>query len=550
MHSLQTIFKDTLVGGLKRKAVTTSSKWAEKYRVLGSPIPGQWAFTYHPWLREMHDSESRFCIGQKSSQMGYTETVLNITLFNIDISARDCLYILPSKTPDASDFSASRFDSALELSSHLANMFSDVKNVGHKRAGSASLYVRGSNSRGGLKSIPVSFIVFDELDEFNQDNISLAEERVSGQTGWWQIWKISTPTAPEMGINAEFRLSTQEHFFFKCPRCNRTTELIFPECLVVTADDPLDLKINNSHIICKECKGKLEHKEKRYFLKDGVWVPGAPTAKNRGFYINHLYSSAIAGDPVTLATATLKAQTSLTVQQELYNSKIGVPFVPKGAQVTSIELLKALGNYKKDDETPKGQLITMGVDQGTWLHYEVSAWSFKKLGNDLNMMAKSRVLTQGKCLDFAELEQLMRRWQITMCVIDGQPEKRLAYEFACKFWGHVKICFFNTSKAAKVIDVKDDNSHRISVDRTFWLDAALNRFHNNTIELPSDTDIEYKAHLTRLVRRYERDADGNPVGRYISTSTEDHYAFARCYDEMALPCAAALTTNSNIGRFL
>jgi phage terminase large subunit GpA-like protein len=132
-------------------------------------------------------------VGQKAAQMGYTETMLNLTFYNIDILRRDCLYVLPAKTPDAHDFSASRFDPALELSDYLTKLFSDVQNIGHKRAGSVNLYVSGSRSRSGLKSIPAGFLVMDELDEFDQENIPLAMERQSGQKEK-QNWKISTPT--------------------------------------------------------------------------------------------------------------------------------------------------------------------------------------------------------------------------------------------------------------------------------------------------------------------------------------------------------------------
>ena len=203
--------------------------------MMGQPIPGLWTFKYHPWLRGMHDAEDRMCIGQKAAQLGYTEAVLNVTFFRLDVEQKSCMYVLPSRTPDASDFSSSRFDAALELSTHLQNLFCDVKNVGHKRAGSANLLLRGANSRGGLKSMPVAFLVFDELDEMNQDNVILGEERVAGQFDW-QIWKISTPTAPNHGINAEFLLSTQEHFVFKCPCCSRLTRLIYPDCLVIEGE--------------------------------------------------------------------------------------------------------------------------------------------------------------------------------------------------------------------------------------------------------------------------------------------------------------------------
>ncbi len=40
--------------------------------------------------------ESILNVGKKSAQMGYTETVLNLTFFKIDIERIDCLYVLPA----------------------------------------------------------------------------------------------------------------------------------------------------------------------------------------------------------------------------------------------------------------------------------------------------------------------------------------------------------------------------------------------------------------------------------------------------------------------
>jgi len=204
--------------------------------------------------------------------MGFTVVAMNKTFFHIDVNRYNCLYLLPTKTPDATDFSATRFDPLLELSPHLTKLFSDVKNVATKRAGSATLYIRGANSRSGLKSIPVSFIVFDEFDEMNQDNIPLAIERTSGQL-YKQFWAISTPTVPEHGINGLFLDSTQEHFMFPCPLCQRMTELVWPDSLVICGESATDPDVEKSHIICKECKGTLRHEGKSEFFAKGEWIP-------------------------------------------------------------------------------------------------------------------------------------------------------------------------------------------------------------------------------------------------------------------------------------
>jgi len=163
-HPLVALLRERIVSGLQRKAVTTSSRWALKYRIMGQPFPGPWTFNHHPWLKDMHDSQAEIIIGQKAAQMGYTEVALNKVFKAIDIDGISVLYVLPASTPDASDFSTARFDPALEMSEHLRSMFTDVKNIGHKRAGNANLYIRGSRSRSQLKSIPVGLVIVDEKD--------------------------------------------------------------------------------------------------------------------------------------------------------------------------------------------------------------------------------------------------------------------------------------------------------------------------------------------------------------------------------------------------
>lgn len=543
---LQNIFKDTIASGLKRRAIATCSKWARTYRVMGAPYAGLWTPDPAPWTLAMHDSEASMNIGQKSAQMGYTETVLNITLFKMDMESLDCLYVLPSRTPDASEFSAARFDPAIELSPHLKNLFSSVKNVGHKRAGPVNLYIRGSKVK--LKSLPVAFIVFDELDEMKQKNIPDAEERVSGHTNT-QIWKISTPTLPNLGINILFEESTQEHYIFKCPHCARHIELMWPDSIQIIGESHIDPRIKESYLICTKCKSKLDHDDKINFLKNGTWESfGDPKIDTRGFYINQLYS--IPRPPWEIVEVYFQSLIDKPSEQRFFNSKLGLPHIVEGAQVKLRELNEAKCNRRKADPIPNNKIITMGVDQGRWLYHEICAWSFPKLGNDLNMIAECEVLTEGKVVDFNELDDLMQQYQILKVVIDAQPDRRKAYEFACKYWGHVHLCFYARGQQVKTITIDpNEDQHKITVDRTSWLDVALNRFHTNRIKIPQDVSAEYIEHLQNLIKHYSEDTSGNPIGIYKNIGP-DHLAHARCYAEIALPLAASLQTNQNVRIYL
>lgn len=540
-----------LAAGLQRKTITKCSSWSEKYRVMGKPFPGVWSFKHHPWTHELHDSTSEVNVAQKSAQMGFTEAALNKTFFSIDIEGKSVLYVLPASTPDASDFSTARFDAALELSPHLQNLFTEVKNIHHKRAGSASLYIRGSRSRSQMKSVPSAIIIFDEFDEMNLDNVSLATERVEGQQQEdKQIWKISTPTIENIGINAEFKRSTQEHYMFKCPHCGRYTQLVYPDCLIIIGDDPGDNRILESHLICKECKHKLDHEAKVDFLSTkthggtGIWVPDFSNRIARGFQIPQLYSMTV--PPYKIAAKALSAKTNPADEQELYNSKCAMTHTVEGAKITDDHIKNCTSNFKMSIISPVSAIITMGVDVGKWLHIEIDQWFLNNSGSDINLLATCKLLNACKVLNFEELDILMHQYLVNFCVIDANPERRKALEFAQRFNGIVRMCFYGNNIDGKQIRVHSDEEHTLTVDRTSWLDLSLGRFKSKKILLPFDLSAEYKTHIKAPVRIYKKDANGNMVGSYITGNEDDHFAHARNYAEIALPLALGLAQSQNV----
>ena len=537
MHELASLLSERISSGLRRKSIVSPAKWANAYRVMGKPFTGPWTFNRHPWLQAMHESTADVNVGQKAAQMGFTETVLNVVFYYIDIHGVDCLYVLPSKTPDASDFSAARFDTALELSPHLRKMFSNVKNVGHKRAGNTNLYIRGAKSRSGLKSVPVGVLILDEKDEMNQDNIPLAKERQSGYD-LNKTWEISTPTIDGFGINATFELSTQNEYFFTCPSCSRLINLTFPECVEVCGEEFNDPEVQKSYIKCPLCEAKLPHETKHEWLQSGKWIPKFNDREMVGWGISQLYSTTVS--PAKFVESYLKAKTNPADEQEFFNSKLGIPHVVEGAKLSEKDVESCIGDHTTYQGNTAG-MVTMGVDVGTYLHFEIDKWFIGPNTVDLNAEARCQVLAVGKVVHFEELDILMRKFNIMGCVIDMQPERRKAYEFATRFWGRVKLCYYGRGVQGKQIHLAQEDELMVTVDRTSWLDLSLGRFRTKSIVLPMDIPREYKRHMTSVVRIYEKDADGNPVGKYVKASSdEDHFAHARTYSEIALPLAASL----------
>lgn len=546
--SLRDLLAKQISAGLKRKSIQSTSAWAREYRVMGKPFPGPWRTKYHPWADDMMDCKSEMMIGQKGAQLCFTEVALNKSLAAIDIEGETVLYVLPTDS-DASDFSSGRFDPALELSPHLQAIFSDVKNIGHKRAGTASLYVRGSRSRSKLKSIPAAVAMVDELEEMKQENIPLIWERMSGQPVT-QAFLLSTPTVPDLGINEYFKMSTEEHWFFKCPSCSKLTELIFPECLVITGDSWSDPDVYNSHIICKECKCKLHHEAKHEFLSKkngGVWVPSYTNRVAQGFHVSQLYSSTV--KPYVLAQSYLRGKENPADEQEFWNSKMGQPHEAKGAKVTDSDIKACMGSYTMLPYGPATGLITMGVDVGSVNHIIVDQWFSRRdvaSHYDVNMRHIKKTLKIITVESFAEIITVFNDFNVLCGVIDANPETRKAKELCQELMGYFWRCYYARGITSREITL-DEDDYKVSVHRASWLDMSLRRHQNRTMVLPRDTPEEYKENVKALVRILEKDKNGNPVARYVKGTKPDHYAHASNYSEIALRLATATGGSYNIG---
>jgi len=418
-------------------------------------------------------------------------------------------------------------------------MFSDVNNVGLKRAGNSTLYVRGGKSRSRLKSIPTGFIVLDEIDEMPEENIPLVLERSSGQE-IKQCMMISTPTIHGHGINKFYLRSTMEHFFFECPCCGRQIELNFPDNVNITAESVTDKRLLDSFYFCNLCKGRLEHADKANWLSTGKFVAEFPDRANRGFSVNQMYSPTI--EPWELVESYLKSLYDPTEEQEFFNSKLGKTHIVGDSRVSAENIERCTGNYMKGD-TFTSPVITMGIDVGAKWHYEIDEWHMKGKPNttlDVNDVFIPRLMVEGE-IDLhdgvVEILKLLARYNVKGCVIDRHPETYAVYKITSRLPGRVYACMFGRGMNGRRITIGSDDDKMMTVDRTSWFDCALGRVMAGKMSFPRNLSPTYRKHIQVPARMYTRDPNGNPVGKWISETRHDHFALARVYSEVALGVA-------------
>lgn len=531
--------------GLKRNSITNASQYATMYRVMGEPFPGKWSFKYHPWTREIHDSKKPVVAVEKGAQLAITETALNKVFHAIDIRGLSVLYILPASKPDAADFSKSRFDPALELSEHLAKLFSETNNIGHKRAGNSNLFIRGSKSRSQLKSLPAAVLIFDEVDEMVQKNITLAFERASGQRQK-EALLISTPTIPHYGIDHWYQKSTQKIYYFKCPSCSRYVDFSYPESLIITAEDIHDPNLKNSFLICKLCKAKINQEDKPKILStdNAQWVASYEDRDVEGYNINQCYSSTVS--PFELGKYVLEARNDETIEMEMNNSKFGKTYLPKGGKVSPDDIEQCIGPYDSFDSLPKGTIVTLGADPGKVNHYAIVQWFLESQSIDINLCAIGKLIKEGFTHHFEEIDTLMRQYNVTYAIIDAQPERRKSIEICQRWWGKMKRCYYANGISARQVRIHSEEDQSISVDRTSWMELALlSRFRTRRIRIPRNVSNDFKEHIKEPTRVTKKDKTGNYMSQFISVK-DDHLAHALTYAEIALPFACNLVQNENL----
>jgi len=545
-----------MLEGMRSRILTSCSRWAEHRRVMGAPFNGPYGFTRHPWCREIHDSKAAWTIAMKAAQLGVTETGINRAFFTLDQLKRDVLYVLPTAL-NASDFSKARFATALKLSPYLKDLFVDTNTVGLKSTGTNVLYIRGSRGDSNLKSIPVSELILDELDEMDDHAVALALERLSGQVEK-HILSISTPTIPKEGIHKLFLTGTQEHFYFQCPHCGRWTELLWPDCVEIVGESVNDPRCQESFLKCKECKHKLDQEAKPDFLAGGHWQvteSRVSAEESRSFYINQLYSSTVT--PGELVTAYHRGLGDEAMATEFYCSKLGLPFIAEGAQVTDEMIENCVKSHSINDKRPQiggDRLITMGVDQGKVGYISVVEWLFDRPpGSDINAAAIGKLLWFGKFSgeEWGYLDELMREWQVLACVVDADPFTNDARRFAKKFHGYVWLTRYRRGQTAKEIAISEEETGApfATVDRTNWLSCTLGRFKTNPsrILLPRDISFEFREQIKNLVRTYKKDDTGNMAAEYVNTGA-DHFAHSLCYADIGLALAPVGGVGENTGK--
>lgn len=493
----------------------------------------------HAYLTAIYAVNAQQVVINKASQMGASEWAVSYGLHAADERRANVLYLFPTDT-HVSDFSSARIGPAIEASPYLAQIVVDgggtlmdgrkmrgADRVTLKRIRQNFMYLRGSQVKPngqapGLKAVAADVVIYDELDEMDPRAPAIAEKRLGHSLLGEQLW-ISTPTYPDVGIDAKWRDSDQREWFVRCESCGERQRLTIHHA--VTEWDALGRPASwhggeQPFLACQKCQKPLNR------LSVGEWIAAFPGRAMIGFHLTKLFSSRRSLIDIIQSLNTADE----TKRREAFNQELGEPYTPRGTQITD-EILDGLRREYAHGPLA-GEGCYLGADIGSMIHTVIRGPEDPETGERPQRFA-------GDVESWDELGRLMRLYKVRRAVIDALPETTKAREFQADFPdGKVWLAYYVTQKTgtkAEEPEQWDEEKRVVNLDRTRTLDKTYSRFYEGVNTLPGFArDVrDYYAHLKAPVRRLEDGTRGGPKFAAYVESGPDHFAHAENYCTIA-----------------
>lgn len=434
------------------------------------------------------------------------------------------LYLFPT-ADTVTDFSTTRFKPMIQDNkSQIGKYVRDTDRENLKKIRKGYLYFRGgrlsqtldSERKGGagLKSIPVDWVVFDEVDEMDQEAIPLAIGRMADSDLKWETY-LGNPTIPDYGIDKVFRSSDQRYWEIQCQHCGKFTNLK----LEFLANPPGCIKreiIEGEEKVIRACINC----GKEIFPQHGQWVPQYPDNKDMvGRTISHLES--IKTDLAYFLKKWEDPELNIT---QFYNLDLGEAYIDAENRLTKNDIYLCCSRDAMETGSKIGRCA--GVDIGKHALHVVIGYPKGK---------RHKLTWIGRVKTFNDLHDKFKEHNVRVAVLDAEPETHKAREFQAAEEAKVFLCDYQ--ERLKTGQIVKENEGLITIRRTEICDATHKLVTGRgTLEIPRrNKEIDkYADQMCNIVKVLEEDKKtGRIEYRYRKVNSEDHYRHATNYFYLA-----------------
>jgi len=477
-------------------------------------------FKTRPYMLQIFmDNDEK--IVMKSTQCGLTEYLITLA-FSLALAGKSIFYVLPTLDL-VGRFVRNRVNRCVNYSPYYQQLIdskdeNQSNTMSLKHIGNGTIAFVGSNTQKPFTEFPADIVIIDEKDQCNQANINMAWERMSASLDRRQFY-ISNPTILKYGIHEDWIESSQSKWHIK-GECGHYIQPDFFKHVVNEIGEGkyeiVDPDFNyesgqDIRLICDKCGKPVDRKS------SGNWV-STYKGKKHGYHISKLFSTNVSIKE--LVDRFEKGLVNPTVMQRFYNADLGLPFTAKGSKISREMIFDCINpDYTVWAEKSTGVAIA-GVDVGTYYNYVI-----KQMLND----GRLKTLKVGAIINTEDLIKELKKYNVKVGIIDGQPETREARKIA-NAMKNFYLCYYTGARNSQINAV----NKTVSVDRTSALDAVKEALLLKKIIYPQivEHSDDYLEQMTASTRVFDADKikDGNRgVYDWQEGTQPDHYFHATAY---------------------
>lgn len=457
--------KDKLLALLDQKAKMRDGKALSRWSFTQNNhrthklVPLSWH--QRDFLRAIYADESKEIVIRKAVQVGISEWAVVDLLYMCMELGWSGAYVM-TKTKARDSFVAERINKILTSVPYYRKNVGKIDNLGIKELGKGVARFLGSNAPDDFVSFPADFLIIDEVDLCDQENLKLVPDRLQASEHKFQRW-IGNPTLEGYGIDALYENSDQKIWTVYCEGCKTYQTLDWFENVIEETEFGIILRDKiyrenpdqaTIHPICP-CGHRINRHGK------GKWLRRKESPIS-GYTLSQIYSPTVTLEEMFIEY--LDSKDNVGKLQIFYNNRLGFSFSKEGMKVTEGMLLRCEQDYAPGDEYYGENLVTAGVDVGSGALHIVIREVIEE---------QRRLLFVGTVTSFDALEELISRYNVAVMVIDAEPEKRLSLSFQKDHFDVVWLADYHVQESSQTDLYVHKDKQFLRSRRTSALDGLL-----------------------------------------------------------------------------
>jgi hypothetical protein len=465
----------------------------------GDPID----FYDHPFLFDIYRDRAQHLCAMKAAQVGLSTLEILKNLWDAKFRKMDIIYTLPTDE-DVNVFVGGKVNRIISQNPVLMEYTKDKDSVEQKKIGESMLYFRGTWTKKAAIMVTADRLVHDEKDSSKSDVVKDYQARLQ-HSKHKQVHTFSHPSTPGTGVDVEWQVSDQKHWFVTCPHCEKKQYLSWD----LEDEKKMSVDLERKIFVCRACRGELSDDVRRR----GRWIAKKPESKRSGYWVPLLICPYVSAEEIID-----KFNDPDQTEEFFYNKILGLPYVGKGNKLTNALLMQ---NLNDGILTPDAdERIVIGVDTGLKIDYV--------------MGGQKGLFFHGEADDYDVLERHMDRWKKAICIIDQGGDLIGPRKFAAKYPGRVFLCLFSEDRKTKELVRwgKKEEQGAVTADRNRMIQLVVDEFSEARIPLQGQESdwYEYWLDWNNLSRKKITDATTNAFkGFKWIRSGRDHKALATVY---------------------